>query len=433
MFQSVDEVIAGLGTQKYLCNKNVATVVYLGTSLQKPLLVEGPAGVGKTELGKVLADSLGMELIRLQCYEGLDEAKALYEWEYAKQLLYTQILKDKIGEILQGAKTLQDAVDHVAKQDGVFFSDRFLLPRPLLRALLIGQAGGAVDRRDRQIGCRIRSVFAGSFERLSNHRAGDRHAQGQAYPPGRADQQQQPGGVRRAQAPLPASVSSIFPIAEREKEIIKLKVPECRRQARRRSGALAAPAAQARSEKDAEHQRNPRLGARADPAQYQGSRQRVGRANHVGADEVRSGHSQGAPGTEKLSGRETSPACRTPATRKIICISRLRAASAKIMEARVIEFANILRRNGIRVSLSENMDAFRALELIGIADPQLFRNALRTTLIKRAAIQSRSTNCSIISSSASARPSTPSTARSWKSSGCRRSSSRRCWNRSRNF
>jgi MoxR-like ATPase len=136
MFQSVDEVIAGLGTQNYLCNKGVATVVYLGTSLQKPILVEGPAGVGKTELGKVLADSLGMELIRLQCYEGLDEAKALYEWEYAKQLLYTQILKDKIGEVLQGAKTLKEAVDHIANQDGVFFSDRFLLPRPLLRALL---------------------------------------------------------------------------------------------------------------------------------------------------------------------------------------------------------------------------------------------------------------------------------------------------------
>mgnify|MGYP001164599214 CR=1 FL=1 len=136
MFQTVDEVIAGLGTQNYLCNKSVATVVYLGTTLQKPILVEGPAGVGKTELGKVLADSLGMELIRLQCYEGLDEGKALYEWEYAKQLLYTQILKDKIGEILQGTSTLQEAVDHVARQDGVFFSDRFLLPRPLLRALL---------------------------------------------------------------------------------------------------------------------------------------------------------------------------------------------------------------------------------------------------------------------------------------------------------
>ena len=119
IFQSVDEVIAGLGAQKYLCNKNVATVVYLGTSLQKPLLVE--RGVGKTELGKVLADSLGMELIRLQCYEGLDETKALYEWEYAKQLLYTQLLKDKIDESPGGGNTLQAAADHLAKQDDVFF------------------------------------------------------------------------------------------------------------------------------------------------------------------------------------------------------------------------------------------------------------------------------------------------------------------------
>jgi MoxR-like ATPase len=136
MFQSVDQVIAGFGAQNYICNKNLATVVYLGMCLQKPILVEGPAGVGKTELGKVLAGSLGLELIRLQCYEGLDEAKALYEWEYAKQLLYTQILKEKIGEVLQEAITLQQAVDRIASQDGVFFSDRFLLPRPLLRAIL---------------------------------------------------------------------------------------------------------------------------------------------------------------------------------------------------------------------------------------------------------------------------------------------------------
>lgn len=136
MFQSVDHVIAGFGAQHYICNKNLATVVYLGICLQKPILVEGPAGVGKTELGKVLAGSLGLELIRLQCYEGLDEAKALYEWEYAKQLLYTQILKEKIGDVLQEAKTLEQAVDRITSQDGVFFSERFLLPRPLLRAIL---------------------------------------------------------------------------------------------------------------------------------------------------------------------------------------------------------------------------------------------------------------------------------------------------------
>src|SRR5208282_2110278 len=93
------------------------------------------AGVGKTDLAKVLAASLGFEMIRLQCYEGLDEGKALYEWEYAKQLLYTQILKDKISEVLVGAKSLTEAVDRIAAQDEVFFSERFVLPRPLLKAI----------------------------------------------------------------------------------------------------------------------------------------------------------------------------------------------------------------------------------------------------------------------------------------------------------
>jgi MoxR-like ATPase len=135
MFTSVDDVIARFEAHRYITSRTIGTVVYLAAALKKPILVEGPAGVGKTELAKVLSAALGYDLIRLQCYEGLDEPKALYEWEYAKQLLYTQILKDKISEVIGGAKSLTEAVDRIATEDDVFFSDRFLLPRPLLRAI----------------------------------------------------------------------------------------------------------------------------------------------------------------------------------------------------------------------------------------------------------------------------------------------------------
>jgi MoxR-like ATPase len=135
MFSSIDDVITRFGGLQYIANRTIATVVYLASRLEKPILVEGPAGVGKTELAKVLALALDRDLIRLQCYEGLDEAKALYEWEYAKQLLYTQILRDKIGEVIGGAASLREAVDRIAKEDDVFFSNQFILPRPLLRAI----------------------------------------------------------------------------------------------------------------------------------------------------------------------------------------------------------------------------------------------------------------------------------------------------------
>jgi len=135
MFRSIDDVTQRFAGLRYITSRTIATVVYLAAEMKKPILVEGPAGVGKTELAKVLAEALGHELIRLQCYEGLDEAKALYEWEYAKQLLYTQILKDKISEVLGSARSLREAVDRIAKEDDVFFSDQFILPRPLLKAI----------------------------------------------------------------------------------------------------------------------------------------------------------------------------------------------------------------------------------------------------------------------------------------------------------
>jgi len=135
MFKSVEDVIQQLSDQEYICDKQIATVVFLAQQLDKPVLIEGPAGVGKTELAKVVSQALGREMIRLQCYEGLDEAKALYEWEYSKQLLYTQILKDKVSETIAGSSSLADAADRVGAEDSVFFSDRFIVPRPLMQAI----------------------------------------------------------------------------------------------------------------------------------------------------------------------------------------------------------------------------------------------------------------------------------------------------------
>jgi MoxR-like ATPase len=134
-FTSVDEVASALSAARYVADRALATSVFLALRLGKPLLVEGPPGVGKTELAKAIAAVLSAKLLRLQCYEGLDEAKALYEWEYPKQLLYTQLLREKIGEIVAGADTLSAAVDRLAAQEDAFFSRRFLIPRPLLAAL----------------------------------------------------------------------------------------------------------------------------------------------------------------------------------------------------------------------------------------------------------------------------------------------------------
>lgn len=133
--QSIEAVTAGLASVGYIASRQIATAVYLAEKIEKPILVEGPAGVGKTELAKALASWRGLQMIRMQCYEGLDEAKALYEWKYAKQLLYTQILKDKLGEVLGGAQTLTDALGRLHDFGDVFFSKEFVEPRPLLKAL----------------------------------------------------------------------------------------------------------------------------------------------------------------------------------------------------------------------------------------------------------------------------------------------------------
>jgi MoxR-like ATPase len=134
-FDSPDDLKRAFSARKYLLPDRAATVLFLAGCLKKPVLVEGPAGVGKTDLARVLAGALDRRLIRLQCYEGLDEAKALYEWQYGKQLLYSQILKEKIGDIIAGQLGLTEAMDRVLSFDDIFFSERFLQARPLLQAI----------------------------------------------------------------------------------------------------------------------------------------------------------------------------------------------------------------------------------------------------------------------------------------------------------
>lgn len=134
-FATVDDVSAALAEHGYIPDRRVATTVFLMLQLDRPALLEGPAGVGKTELAKAISVITGRRLVRLQCYEGQDETKALYDWDYGKQLLYTQLLRDKIGEIVAEAPDLESAVDLLAKHDSVFFSERFLASRPLFEAI----------------------------------------------------------------------------------------------------------------------------------------------------------------------------------------------------------------------------------------------------------------------------------------------------------
>jgi MoxR-like ATPase len=141
-FASPEAVRLGFQDQGFIASRQIVTTTFLAYHLEKPLLVEGPAGVGKTELAKTTAAFLDLPLIRLQCYEGLDESKALYEWKYGKQLLYTQLLKDKLDSIISRENGFNESIDKLHRYDDIFFSRHFLEPRPLLKALQ--QEGGAV-------------------------------------------------------------------------------------------------------------------------------------------------------------------------------------------------------------------------------------------------------------------------------------------------
>jgi MoxR-like ATPase len=124
-----------LSRARYLADPDLAVTAWLALQMDRPVLLEGPAGVGKTDLARAAAEALGREVVRLQCYEGLDEAKALYEWDYAKQMLYTQLLRDAVGKELGAASSIAEAASLVARSEATFFSEGFLVARPLLKAL----------------------------------------------------------------------------------------------------------------------------------------------------------------------------------------------------------------------------------------------------------------------------------------------------------
>jgi MoxR-like ATPase len=225
--ESVQDADARLRSVGYLPSAEIASSVFLADRLEKPILVEGPAGVGKTELARAFALATGRTLLRLQCYEGLDESKALYEWEYAKQLLYTQLLKDKIAETIAGAQTLAQAADRIAGADDLFFSERFLLPRPILAAvrsatpalLLVDE----IDKADPEFEAFLLEVLADNAVTVPEL-----------------------GTVRAVHTPRVVLTSNAarelsdalkrrclhlyidFPSAERELEIVRKKVPEAK-------------------------------------------------------------------------------------------------------------------------------------------------------------------------------------------------------------
>lgn len=149
---SPEQLGEALHAQGYIANPEITTVLSLAQALGKPVLAEGPAGVGKTELAKAWAGATGRQLIRMQCYEGLDESKALYEWEYAKQMLYSQLLRDKLNQLLSDTRNLSEAADRIASEEDAFFSMRFLLARPLLKAILSDEPAllliDEIDRAD---------------------------------------------------------------------------------------------------------------------------------------------------------------------------------------------------------------------------------------------------------------------------------------------
>src|SRR5882757_3505148 len=344
MFSSIEDVIERFAKNNYIASRRIATVIYLASEMRKPILVEGPAGVGKTDLAKVLSASLGFDMIRLQCYEGLDEGKALYEWEYAKQLLYTQILKDKISEVLVGAKGLTEAVDRIAAQDEVFFSERFVLPRPLLKAISSEQPSvlliDEIDKADAEFEAfllELLSDFQVTVPELGTLKA--KHIPLVVLTSNNA--REMSDALKRRCLHLYID----FPDRAQELAIVKLKVPEA--------------AIKLAEEVVTVVQSLRKLDLKKTP-----------------------GISETLDWVKALTLLNVDSLDQELVTETLDTIVKYEGDVRKAQE-KLVEFANLLRENGVRVSLAETLDAFSASEVTGLTERDAFRAALRATMVKR--------------------------------------------------
>jgi MoxR-like ATPase len=224
-FEAIEGVCKGFEAVGYVCSRQIATTLYLAHHLQKPILVEGPAGVGKTELAKAAAAYLKRPLIRLQCYEGLDDSKALYEWKYGKQLLYTQILKDKLNDLIEGTDGLADAVARVHQYDDIFFSKRFLAPRPLLLALQHKEGAvllvDEVDRSDQEFEAFLLEVLS-DFQ-VSVPELGTIHAVSRPYVFLTSNNTREMSEALKRRC---LHLYIPFPDAKLEREIVRVRAPD---------------------------------------------------------------------------------------------------------------------------------------------------------------------------------------------------------------